>query len=251
MSTTFFHRRCVFAAWLFILSVFGGCGKSTVSVDVHGVNYSNNEFSYLLVDPESPDSSSAGEHIDRYAAGGTTCCYPLPKQWHPGIKVRIRTTHWLMEKDSDGHLPEIHEEHVVEVPQYVNGKPGELWVVRAADGKVSVVSSDFQPDHPNWPATPKGWPVPSLEYRRERWKIYRDHEEGGVRLYQSLLEELAKDPERRAKEAWESASKYNRDSIKGFAGPGDPRYVTALHDHYEKALIESRARLQRVMEERP
>jgi hypothetical protein len=36
---------------------------------------------------------------------------------------------------------------------------GELWVLRGADGSMSVVSSDFQPDHPNWPGRVKDWPV--------------------------------------------------------------------------------------------
>jgi Protein of unknown function (DUF3304) len=80
------NRARLLAACLLAVSVFSGCGKSTVSVDIHGLNYSGIEFSYMLVDPDGPDNSSVGEHIDPFAAGGTTCCYPLPKQWRPGIK---------------------------------------------------------------------------------------------------------------------------------------------------------------------
>ncbi|MFL6676562.1 MAG: DUF3304 domain-containing protein [Massilia sp.] len=48
-----------------------------------------------MVDPAKPDSSGGGELSDPFAAGGTTCCFSLPKKWRPGIKVRLHTTHLL------------------------------------------------------------------------------------------------------------------------------------------------------------
>jgi hypothetical protein len=148
-------------------------------------------------------------------------------------------------------LPEVKEEHLVEVPPYVDGKPGELWVLRAADGDVSVISSDFQPDHPKWPGKVKGWPVPSLEYQRERWELQRKHEAEGVELYLSLLDELKKDPLRRAKDAWDFRQKDDPGSLRGYSGPQDPRYQLMLKQEYEEGLERSRRLLQQVMETRP
>jgi hypothetical protein len=214
------------------------------------VNYSGDPFSYYVTDPAKPRVAGAGELIDPFAAGGTTCCFSLPKKWRPGIKVQVRTSHWLADRP-DGTIPEIKGEHIVEVPPYANGKPGELWVLRAADGSVSVISSDFQPDHPKWPGKVKGWPVPSLEYRRERWEIRRVYEEGGVRLFQSLLDQLEKDPHARARKDWDFAQKDKPASLKGFSGPDDPRYHLFLRRDYEEGLRRSKTLLKQVMEARP
>ena len=226
------------------------CEKPTVSVNLHGVNYSAETFSYDVADPAAPDSGAGGELIDPFGAGGTTCCVTLPRKWQPGTKLQVRTMHWL-KKRPDGSLPEIKEVHLVDVPPYVDGKPGELWVLREADGKVDVISSDFQPDHPRWPGKVKGWPVPSLEYQRERWEIYRKHEEGGVRLFRTLLDELEKSPETRAREAWEHARQFEPATIKNVSGPTDPRYLAQLKQEYEEGLLHSEMRLKQIMEARP
>jgi hypothetical protein len=233
------------------MPLLAGCEERTsVEVNVHGVNYSGNTFTFSVSDPATPDSSAGGGLIDPFGAGGIMCCVSLPKKWQPGIKVRVRTKHWLP-KLPDGSLPEVKEEHVVEVPPYVDGKPGELWVLRGADGNVSVISSDFQPDHPKWPGKVKGWPVPSREYQLERWEIYRNHEEGGVKLYLSLLEELDKDPLARAKEDWEFTKKNEPTALAGFTGPEDPRYQLTLRKEYEEGLQRSKRLLKEVMEEKP
>jgi hypothetical protein len=226
------------------------CEKPTADVNIHGVNYCGETFSYHVSDPIKPDATGGGELIDPFGAGGTTCCISLPNKWRPGIKLLVRTTRWLAQR-ADGSLPEVKEEHLVEVPPYVDGKPGELWVVWAADGGVGVISSDFQPDHPKWPGKVKAWPAPSLEYQRERWEILRNHEAEGVELFLSLLAKLEKSPETEAREAWDYAKKQEPKSIRGFAGPDDPTYVIALRKEYMDGLAESRRRLKSVMEAKP
>ncbi|MEW6369805.1 MAG: DUF3304 domain-containing protein [Pseudomonadota bacterium] len=223
---------------------------SDVDVNIHGVNYAGDAFSYYVIDPGKPKSGAGGELINAFEAGGMTCCFTLPKVWRPGIKVRIDTTHWLT-KRPDNSLPEVKETHLVEVPRYADGKPGELWVLRAADGSVSVVSSDFQPDHEKWPGEVKGWPVPSLEYQRERWEILRKHQQGFVDIYVSLLEALNKAPQSQANDAWEHAKVHRPTSLKGFSGPDDPAYHLALRKRYEQGLQESKEELARLMETRP
>jgi len=228
----------------------GGCEKPTVNVNLHGVNYSGETFSYDVADPATPDKVAGGELIDPFGAGGTTCCITLPKKWHPGIKLQVRTKHWL-KKLSNGSLAEIKQEYLVDVPRYVDSKPGELWVLREGDGKVSVISSDFQPDHPNWPGKVKGWPIPSIEYQCERWALYKKHEEEGVELYLSLLTKLKKSPQAEAEEAWEYSIKNDPAPLNEYSGPNDPKYRKFLESHYLEGLEESRKRLKRVMEARP
>jgi hypothetical protein len=217
-------------------------GKPTVPVSVHGVNYSNEEFSYTVEDPNDAKNKAGGELINRFAAGGTMCCYELPRQWRPGLQVKVNSTHWLA-KQADGKLPEVKQTLVVDVPPYAEGKPGELWVLRRADGSVKVVSSDYQPDHEKWPGEVKGWPVPSLEYRRERIKIHISVAQANLEASKSLLLELKNDPSRRSNEAWEFKKKYSPKELEAFSGSDDPNFGNWLQTSYEASLRRSEARI--------
>ena len=231
--------------------VLVACAKpTTVGVEIHAVNYSGDDFSYVLVDPSNPNTASGGETIAPYAAGGTVCCFTLPKKWRPGIKIEIRTTQWLP-KLPNGTLPEVKKTEVVDVPRYAEGIPGEVWVLRAPDGTMSVVSTNFQPDHPKWPGKIKGWPVPSIEYRREYWELLKKHEEEGVELYLSLLDRIEKEPLVVAKEFWGSDLKYSSEAIRQFSGPEDPRYIAYLKKKFGASLERSRGLLSNVMKARP
>ena len=240
---------------LVLLSVLGasllsGCGKSTVDVNLHGVNYTDNSFTYVVMDPENPAGGAGGELIDPFGAGGTMCCAKLPRKWQPGIKLQIRTTQYVQQRPAET-VVEAKKLHVVEVPKYIDGSPGELWVLLNADESVSVVSSDLQPDHAQWPGKVKGWPIPSIEYQRERWELYRKHEAEGVELYLSFLTELEKDPERRARTSWEHRQQYYAAELIGFSGPSDPKYLDFLKKEYEEGLERSRKLLKNVMDARP
>lgn len=253
MRKSIWNRPGLVLSWLLVHSALSACDRPTTTVDVnlHGVNHTVDTFSYSVKDPALKDQAGAGgELIDPYGAGGTTCCAPLPKVWRPGIKLQVDTTHWVDRGPEQGLL-EVKETHLVEVPRYPDGRPGELWVLRGPDGKVSLVSSDFQPDHPEWPGEIKGWPVPSLEYRKERWNIIFQWELHGVDNALALLDELANDPQRNAKEAWELAEQYDRESIQGFSGPTDPKYIVQLKKEYEESLEYSKGRVMQVMQEKP
>lgn len=226
------------------------CEKPTVDVNLHGVNYTKDTFSYVVSDPARPNSGTGGELIDPFGAGGMTCCVALPKKWRPGIKLQVRTTHWV-EEDPDRRIQVVKGEHVVDVPRYIDGKPGELWVLREADGQVTVVSSDVQPNHPGWPGKIKGWPVPSLEYRRERWELLRRHQQMYVDTFLKLLDELEKSPDARAKSAWEHDIEYNKEALSSFNGPEDPGYRAYLKKDYLDNLEYSRMELARIMEMKP
>jgi hypothetical protein len=248
--TRSFSMRLVSTVLLSGAVILAGCEKPTVDVNIHGVNYKDDAFSYVVADPARPDSAAGGELVDAFAAGGTTCCFTLPRVWKPGIKVQVHTIHWL-EKRADGSLPEVKETHLVEVPHYVDGKPGELWIIRTPESEVNVVSSDFQPDHPQWPGKIKGWPVSSLEYQRQRWEILRDYEEGGVKLFTKMLDQIKREPLLRAKEDWNFSREHDPSALKNFSGPDDPAYLMFLRNDYEKGLERSKERLARVMEAKP
>lgn len=241
---------CVAGACLVSGTMLAACAKAPPAVSIHGVNYSAETFSYLVTDPINASNTAGGELIDPYAAGGTSCCYDLPKKWQPGTKISIQSTHWLG-KVADNSLHEVVGTHLVDVPCYIDGKPGEMWVLRAADGIMSVVLSDFQPDHPQWPGKQKGWPIPSLAYQRERWDLYIDHEKGGVRLFESLLKELERIPDVRAEEDSNFALREDKKSIEGFSGPSDPKYRAKLRLEFEEGLKRSREQLARLEKGRP
>ena len=74
----------------------------------------------------------------------------------------------------------------------------------------------------------KGWPIPSLEYRRERWELLRKHEEMYVRIFLDSIEEMATDPEKYAQEAWEHSRKNRPEDLINFSGANDPKYRELL-----------------------
>ena len=231
-------------------SLLSGCQKSTVDVNLHGVNYTDNSFTYVVLDPENPAGGAGGELIDPFGAGGTMCCAKLPRKWQPGIKLQIRTTQYLQQRPAET-VVEAKKLHVVEVPKYIDGTPGELWVLLNADESVTVVSSDLQPDHAQWPGKVKGWPVPSLAYRRERWELLRKHEEMYVKIYLDSLKELRENPEKYAQEAWEYAQKNKPSDLIDFSGPSDPKYRELLRRQNEEGLTLSKRLLKNVMAARP
>jgi hypothetical protein len=259
----------VLIASLLCVQMLTACAKTgTASVSIHGVNYMDEVVSFRVEDPANENNHGGGGLIDPFAAGGTMCCYDLPKKWRPGIKIKIDVTRWLPKK-ADGSLPEVHENHAVEVPPYADGKVGELWVLRNADGTMSVVSSDYQPDHEKWPGKFKGWPVPSLAYQRERWDLYISLAESDVRLYKEMLRELETAPGTRAAEAWEftarEAARYmegvraewnerakaDRDLLARFTGSSDPKFHAWLKQDYEEGLKRSELKLKGLKESRP
>lgn len=238
------------AMCLAAIPLLTGCAKATVPVSIHGVNYTGQTFSYVIEDPDNIKNRGGGELIEPFSSGGAMCCYELPSKWRPGIQVRIIGRHWLAKKE-DGSLPEIVETKVVEVPKYVDGKAGELWVLREADGALSIVSSDYQPNHAKWPGKAKGWPVPSLEYRRSQWDLYIEQKQAYVRVYTRMLKALNDKPLAHAEESWQHAKESDPETLKGFAGPNDERYRAALRNGYETSLREVQDELKKLQEQRP
>jgi hypothetical protein len=235
---------------LLLLPMLSACAKTDVPVSIHGINYSGDIFRYFIVDPSDVKNQGGGETIDPYGAGGTVCCFSLPKKWRPGIKVQIKATHWVSNKDDD-KLKEISESKVVEVPDYADGKPGELWVMRGAKGELSLVSSDYQPDHAKWPGVIKGWPVSSVEYRRERWQIYMDIEKQNLSSYIEESKSFEKNRQIYSKELWDVVKQHRPKDLEPYSGPNDPRYIESIKVDLADGLIRTKKNIEELRRQRP
>ncbi|GJJ02973.1 hypothetical protein RugamoR64_35110 [Duganella rhizosphaerae] len=242
--------RSLLVTGLFVLPSIGLCGTESVPVSIHGVNYSGDDFSYIVEDPLDSSNKGGGESVGPYEAGGIMCCYRLPQTWRRGIQIKVQAVHSArLSPDKSG--PDIAETKIVEVPEYVDGKAGELWVVRAADGSLSVVSSNFQPDHAKWPGAVKGWPVPSVEYRRQRWGQHMKLAQDALDTANEALAELKKSPQKIVARSWELDQKYYAKSVEGFSGPDDVRYVEFVRQGFEEMKRNSEKKIRQVQERRP
>lgn len=225
--------------------------EKTVGVNLHGVNHTAETFSFYLKNPANPEMINGGSGlIDPFGTSGISCCAVLPRRWKRGLKLQIHTTHW-QKSLPDETLPEIKQVVEVEIPKYIEDKPGEIWILRNKSGKVEVVASEYQPDHPKWPGKIKGWPIPTAEYRLERWNLHRQIEAGAVEVFTQALEKLETSPDASAREAWSHAQQHRPQDLTGFRGPNDPLYIADLKSRYATILETSRQNLQRIMEAKP
>ena len=226
------------------------CAKTDVPVPIHGVNYTAEPFSFVLIDPKNKENRGGGEEIEPFAAGGTVCCFTLPSKWRPGLKIEIAETYWVPPAINN-KLPENRKKHVVDVPSYADGKVGELWVIRAPGGVVSIVSSDLQPDHLRWPGKIKGWPVPSIAHQRKIQDMYIKDALGTVELFSQALDELKKNPKGHARDMWEIGLGMTPDERKLYSGYNDPAYLAKLKKYHSESLVEAREKYRQLRAARP
>ncbi|MYM87620.1 DUF3304 domain-containing protein [Rugamonas sp. FT82W] len=241
------RARKLLAMAFLIFPAIGMCAKKDVlPVAIHGVNYSGDDFSYIVEDPQDSSNKGGGESVAPYGAGGIMCCYELPRVWSAEIKVKIKAKLWV--KNEKGDFTEIAETKMADLPPYVDGKPGELWVIRAADGTLSVISSDYQPDNPKWPGAVRGWPVPSVAYRRERRALAMKEAEMYLNSSTSALVKLKENPHRTATEYWDLDKKYNAEDVVNFSGPDDAKYIDYLRSKLEASKGRSERRVNELKE---
>ena len=248
--------RLALAGVVLVLPMLSACAKSErtldgqVPVPIHGVNYTAQEFGYVLVDPLDKENVAAEESITPYGAGGIVCCFNLPKQWRPGLKAELRATLWIL--PTPGHdLSSVKKSFTLDIPAYGLGKVPELWILRTSDNEFSLVASNFQPNHPEWPGKIKGWPVPSVEYRRIIHARYLKEAQSDVNLYESSLVDLEKRPLEHGKEMWEQRRVRESDALKVYKGSGDAAYLASLREEYQAGLVEAREKLKRINAAQP
>lgn len=244
------------ACVVLILSMLGACAKSEraddgrVPVAIHGVNHTAQEFTFVLADPLDEENVAGGETINAYGAGGAMCCFNLPQQWRSGLKAEVRATIWL-DPTPKKKLQSLKKRYVLEIPAYEQGKAAELWVLRTGDDEFSVVLSDLQPDHPEWPGKIKGWPVPSVDYRRIIHARSVKEAQSDVDLYEGLLAELKNQPDKHGERVWEYKMVSESKTLKIYSGSKDPAFLAVLRAEYQTGLVEAREQLRRVKAVQP
>jgi hypothetical protein len=156
-----------------VLSACSHLGQADeLSAPLTAVNYTDWPFDWVGVTKvETPNQTMAADRVSAFSASGLMCCVILPREWRKGMELIVATRdgtraetpeEWSKEK-----LPTI--QHRVPVPPYTPQDMGTVWVQLLPGGKVVLVVSRYDPDHPSWPGEVKGWPVPTLEFRRQIW----------------------------------------------------------------------------------
>ena len=214
---------------------------SKVGVDVSGVNYTDQPITYIVTDPTDPSSGGA-EPVDPFGAGGAMCCFRLPKTWQAGIKVRVEIL--------DTNRQPVKEE-LLELPPYVDGKPGRIWAVYYPDGSVGVLSSEYGPPHEKWPGKVKGWPVPTVEYRRKLWEQQLELRKDSLHVAQQLIKELKERPDVSLRESWDFKKQYSWKEIERFSGPDDPAFKSFLQESYARSLSRAQQRIDEWITKKP
>ncbi|WP_426107266.1 DUF3304 domain-containing protein [Massilia sp. TSP1-1-2] len=250
------RSRLAEAGAVLVLLMLTACAKSErsddgrVPVGIHGVNYTAQEFGFVLVDPEDKENGAGEEAITAFGAGGTVCCFKLPKQWRAGLKAELRATVWIP-PTPDKNLSSVKQSYVLDIPAYEQGKAAELWILRTADNEYSLVASNFQPDHPQWPGKTKGWPVPSVAYQKILHAKYLEEAQSDVDLYVSLLAGLKRQPVESAMRAWTHRMVSEADALKAYKGPRDAAFLAMLREEYLNGLVEAQDNVARVKATQP
>lgn len=221
-----------------------GLGKDEVPVSVAGVNYTDREISgYLFFNPANEKDIAGGEGINPYGAGGIMCCYALPRLWRPGIKVG------LMVDNLNGYGERMKT--VIELPPYPDGKAGDLWAIVYPDGSLGAVSTNYGPGHEKWPGKFKGWPVPSVEYKRMLWDRKVEEKISEIRLWSVPTENTAAN----LTDQWSFYSRLTRketlNQLKKFSGPNDPAFFEFLEMDRKRMLDAAKTELEDLKKNRP
>ncbi|WP_046168578.1 DUF3304 domain-containing protein [Chromobacterium vaccinii] len=162
-------------AWLlfscFALSACAGTGGQ-LGASMTVVNYSGKGYDWVAVaKPDAPEQAEAADMVSPYGASGIMCCVNLPAKWQPGMQLVVQTKDATKAKTaaewSKENMP--LKLRTVEVPRYAEGDVGTVWVQFLPDNKVALVVSRYDPSNANWPGAVRGWPKPSVEYRRVLW----------------------------------------------------------------------------------
>jgi Protein of unknown function (DUF3304) len=133
----------------------GGCSRENpneiVGVAVVVLNYSDFDVEISVSPPDNPKASSGDGMGKRSGGGRVICCFGLPAQWRPGLKVRAR---YELEDASGARK----FEQLVELPPYPGGKVGQLYIAVHGPNDIEVFSSAVGTAEPGWPGRIKSFP---------------------------------------------------------------------------------------------
>ena len=132
--------------------------KEGIPAGLTGVDYLADHVSVQRFTVNGVSGAQAGK------GGSTVCCVMLPRQWQPGMTVKVtwNVTNW---RDCTGK----DYEAVVPVDKY--DEAGHVWVSFLPKGKVRVTASAW-----HGPGNPK-YPGPHREIPKKfPWKVWPPHE---------------------------------------------------------------------------
>jgi hypothetical protein len=220
-------------------------------VNVNGVNYSGDAVVFSVEDPAVPKNQTGGDRAGPYTRSGIQCCISLPKVWRPGLTLLIDAIIYPVdETDFKRELPRVMKKFTVEVPKYAADQPTELWVIRSANGEMNLVASNVGPTHADWPGAIKGWPEPSLAFKRKHWEIRVQSARSGIDSLSAAFEN-GKLKQQSVIDAWEVRKMNRPNSVKEFSGVDDPKFEEALTKSYTTSLRDYKERLEKLLEEKP
>lgn len=154
------------------LSACVGIGGQPLGASMTALNYTVQGYDWVAVaQPQTPEQAEAADMVKPYGGSGIMCCVSLPAKWQPGMRLVVQTKDETKAKTaaewSKENIP--LKLRLVDVPPYAEDDVGTVWVQLLPDDKVALVVSRYDPSNSNWPGVIKGWPKPSLEYRRQLW----------------------------------------------------------------------------------
>lgn len=227
-----FFGVVVFILWL------SGCTNSgkddKVSLNITGVDYAGTGIDvYDVEDPKNPKNHGGGFSITPYSADGIQCCFTVPKEWHPGLKVNVLIRYPLEGETGDEISASLAKRQAegtlvdtvpAEIPKYKTPARGTLWVQFMPNKKVKLVVSDLDPSHKDFPGEVKGWPVPSDEYRRKLIDARMQESEERLERSKALLDAVNSGDKSVLKDDWDFYKDYSPEKISNFSSYLDPDF---------------------------
>ncbi|SFQ42015.1 DUF3304 domain-containing protein [Variovorax sp. 770b2] len=227
-----------------------------VPASVSGVNYTGDDISYMLFDPDDAEKKvAASEELGPFSAGGIRCCYALPKTWTPGTRVGVMLDVYDEKAGKYGE----RKTFVVDLPPYdKEGKAGDVWFILYPDRSVGVVSTAYRPNADEWPGKIKGWPKPSVEYQRKLWDRDMKLAQEGLATSKEFKEAFDRDPKQYLKELWIRHLENVKNKQVGlaraysrFSGPDDPALFEFERGRREASLKYSQDKVDRLQKVKP
>lgn len=152
MST---RRSSLFVlSWVLLSLSLTGCasdgvlsfGDDRIPLDVEGYNHTDRSIGSFGV------NDAGGSFLKSHSEGGAACCIGVPRDYKPGMTVRIRYT------DEARENPQVR---VVEVPPYRHQDLGHFAVHFLSNGEIKVFVTRFSLGHQDYPLKGKeAWMSP-------------------------------------------------------------------------------------------
>ena len=246
-----------------VLAGLAGCnlGEDTATLNITGVDYAGQGIkAFAVVDPDDPDNRGGGMSITPYSAGGVQCCYELPEEWREGMTINV-VVRYPLEGDTGDEISASYAKRKAEgtlkhniqvtVPEYNTPARGTLWVQFLPEKKASVVVSDLDPSHPDFPGEVKGWPEPSNAYRAKI--IDREIEDISARVShtENSLNKIKDGDEAVIKQYWDIRQDTAPKDVTKFSGWEDPGFKEYLEGSLERYITRDKAGLKKLRELKP